>query len=62
MILILLLVDGAIFTFGCCILLRIYPTWFPMMPSIATKFKTVLVGIVVVKINFSEQEEIKRES
>jgi hypothetical protein len=29
------------FTFGCCILLRIYPTGFLMMPSIATKFQYV---------------------
>jgi hypothetical protein len=30
-----------LFTFGCCILLRIYPARFPMMPSIATKFQYI---------------------
>jgi hypothetical protein len=30
-----------VFILGCCILLRIYPTWFPMTPSIATKFQYV---------------------
>jgi hypothetical protein len=30
-----------IFILGCCILLRIYPTWLPMTPSIATKFQYV---------------------
>jgi hypothetical protein len=30
-----------IFILGCCILLRIYPAWFPMTPSIATKFQYV---------------------
>jgi hypothetical protein len=32
-------VINTVFTLGCCILLRIYPTWFLMKPSIATKFQ-----------------------